>query len=294
MRDASSKRPPSAVGRLLRHWRGARRLSQLDLALKARVSARHVSFVESGRAAPSRQMVLQLAEALDIPLRERNLLLEAAGFVRYYRETRFADAEMTQLRRAVEFILRQHEPYGAVCVDRYWNVLAHNLPHARLTAAVLAGSPAPAPLATNLLRFLFHPDGLRGCVVNWDEVARATLTRLSREIAANPGDERLQKLYDELLGYAGAPTALIPPDFTVPPPVVLPLHLRRGDLDLRLFGTITTIGTPQDITAQELRIEAFFPADESTERLLRAAAEAGPDAASGLDQPADPVGSKRW
>lgn len=275
MSEASSKRQPSAVGKLLRHWRAARRLSQTHLALRANVSARHVSFVESGRASPSRHMVLQLAEALDIPLRERNLLLEAAGFVRYYPETRLEQAEMTQLRRAVEFMLRQHEPFGAVCVDRHWDVLARNVPHERLTAAVLEGVPSPEPLANNLLRFLFHPDGLRGCVVNWDEVARAMLGRLSREIAANPTDDQLERLRDELLSYPSARGRLSVPDFTVPPPIVLPLHLRKGDLELRLFGTITTIGTPQDVTAQELRIEAFFPADESTDRLLRDAGEAG-------------------
>lgn len=258
----------SPVGRLLKQWRSVRRMSQLELALEAGVSARHISFVETGRSRPSREMVMLLAEVLAVPLRERNTLLEAAGHARYYRETGLSAPELAQVRRVIEFILERHEPYSAVAIDRRWNVLMANRPHERMLDRLVGDRSLPDPTAGNLLRLTFDPDGLRPCIVNWEEVARALVDRVHREIGGSP-DEESEALLEELLSYPGVPERWRVPDLTRPPPVVIPIRLRAGDLQVALFSAITTLGTAQDVTLQELRIESFFPADEATDRAIR-------------------------
>lgn len=258
----------SPIGRLLKQWRSVRRMSQLELALQAGVSARHVSFVETGRARPSREMVLHLAGVLEVPLRERNTLLEAAGYARYYRETGLSDPELAQVRGVIEFILERHEPYSAVAIDRRWNVLMANRPHERIIAHLLGGRSLDEATAGNLLRLTFHPEGLRPCIANWDEVARALVDRVHREVGGSQ-DEEAEALLEELLAYPGVPERWRVPDLTRPPPVAIPIRLRAGDTELALLSAITTLGTAQDITLQELRIESFFPADKATERAIR-------------------------
>lgn len=265
-----SARPPFA--RLLKSWREARKCSQLDLALASRISQRHVSFMESGRARPSRDMVLQLSEALEIPLRERNTLLTAAGFAAMYRETDLKSPAMAPVREALQLMLDHQEPNPVSVVDRAWNVLMIN--RAMLRVFSLAGDPTQLWQRVcgngphNVLKMTFHPEGFRPYIVNFEEVAPVLLNRTRREAAAC-NSEPLLRLLDEILAYPGIPESWKVPSFQAPPPPVLPLELARGEMKLKLFSMITTFGTPQDITTDELRVESFFPADAATAELLR-------------------------
>lgn len=267
------QRPPFA--RLLKSWREMRKCSQLDLALTSRISQRHVSFLESGRARPSREMVLQLAEALEVPLRERNTLLNAAGFAAMYRETELKSAVMAPVREALKLMLDHHEPNPASVVDREWNLLMGNAALVRvfgLVGDVAAMWQRVCPDgAHNVLKVTFHPEGFRPYIANFDEAAPVLLNRTRREAAAC-GSDKLLELIDEILAYPGIPEAWRAPDWQAPPPPVLPLHLAKGDLQLKLFSMITTFGTPQDITTDELRVESFFPADAASAALLKALA----------------------
>jgi transcriptional regulator with XRE-family HTH domain len=253
----------SGVGQLLRDWRAARGMSQLDLAMEAGFSTRHLSFIETGRTQPSRHALLVIAEALEVPLRERNRLLEAGGYAHAYKQTSLDAEEMMHVRGVLQFILDRHKPYAALVLDRYSNCLMGNGASSRLL-----GSVADASIVGehgNLLRMVFHPLGARRCIVNWDEVSRHLLSRAEHELAAATDDDRAMKLLAELRGYAGA-TEIDRRSTTVrPADVLLPIHIRTGELELRLFSTIMTLGTPQDVTLQELRVETFFPADTASE-----------------------------
>ena len=250
------------LGHLLRGWRAARGMSQLDLALRAGFSSRHVSFIETGRTQPSRQALVVLAEALDVPLRERNHLLEAGGYAHLYQQRPLAADEMSHVRGVLQFILDRHGPYAAVVLDRYANCLMGNSASARLLAALV--DPSLLGGHVNHLRVVFHPRGARRWIVNWDEVARHLLGRAEREMGAVSDDETATALLAELRGLAG----LSLQRQTAPleaADLLLPIHIRKDDLELRLFSTIMTLGTPQDVTLQELRIETFFPADPASE-----------------------------
>ncbi len=251
----------------MRTWREARGLSQLDLALHAGFSARHVSFIETGRSQPSRQALLVLAESLEIPLRDRNRLLEAGGYAHVYRQTPLAADEMSHVRGVLQFILDRHEPYGAVVLDRYSTVLMGNSAAAQLLGAVV--DPSLLTERPNMLRLAFHPLGVRRWIVNWDEVVRHLLGRAERDLTALTGDEHAVALLAELRGYVGSSQPQRPPAPIAAADLLLPVHIRKDSLELRLFSTIMTLGTPTDVTLQELRIETFFPADESSERMWR-------------------------
>jgi transcriptional regulator with XRE-family HTH domain len=242
-------------------------MSQLDLALHAGFSARHVSFIETGRTQPSRQALLVLAESLEVPLRERNRLLEAGGYAHVYRQTPLAADEMSHVRGVLQFILDRHEPYGAVVLDRYSTALMSNRAAAQLLAAVV--DPSLLTEQTNLLRVVFHTLGARRYIVNWDEVARHLLGRAERDLSAVSGDEPAAALLAELRGYVGSSSPHRPSAPVAAADLLLPVHIRKDSLELRLFSTIMTLGTPTDVTLQELRIESFFPADESSERVWR-------------------------
>jgi len=265
--------PAAAVGPLLRRWRNARRMSQLDLALTAGVSARHVSFLETGRSRPSRDMLLALAGVLDVPLRDRNAMLQAAGFAAAYRETALNDPAMADIRQALELILRQHEPFGAVAMDGGWNIVMANQAYVRFVAALAPSLKLPPPLTfappprLNALRLLFDDAGLRQHVVNWPRLARELLARLSREASAT--DERAAALLRDLLATSGVPDDWREPDLDTPLALVVPVEVRLGDFTARFFTTITTLGAPQDVTLQELRIESFHAADAATATLIR-------------------------
>jgi transcriptional regulator with XRE-family HTH domain len=259
----------SAVGQLLRGWRAARGMSQLDLALQAGFSPRHVSFIETGRSHPSRQALLALAESLDVPLRERNRLLEAAGYAPIYRQTQLAADEMAHIRGVLQFILDRHAPYGAVVLDRYSNCLMGNHASSGLLAAMADAS----------LLVAFHPLGARRVIANWDEVSRHLLSRAERELGSGSDDATAAALLAELRDYAGQAVMGRPSAPLVAADLLLPIHVRTEAFELRLFSTIMTLGTPQDVTLQELRIETFFPADARSEATWRQLT-ATPDSAS--------------
>lgn len=257
--------PQSPVGSMLREWRQRRRLSQLELSLRAEISTRHLSFLETGRSVPSRDMVLQLADRLELPLRERNRMLLAAGYAPVYTETPLEAPAMNAVRAAVRQILTGHEPYPAVVVDRYWNIVDLNASLGILTDRV---SPALlAPPEANVLRASLHPEGLAPHIVNLGEWRSHLLGRLHRQVAFS-GDARLAELERELRGY---PCDQVEPEVEVPGPgeLVVPLRMRTEQGELTFFSTVATFGTPLDITLAELCIESFFPADEFTAETLR-------------------------
>lgn len=254
----------SAFGILLREWRSRRRVSQLDLAVEAGVSSRHVSFIETGRARPSREMVLMLARVLDVPLRDRNDLLTAAGYAAMYRATDLEAPELEQARRALDFMLRQQEPYPAIVVDRGWNLLKANQGAVRLVET-FADASAADEWGGNAMRLMFHPRGFRPHIVNWEAMAAALIQWLHRDVLHGLGGAGTRQLLDELLAYPGVPPRWRSLDLDVSTAPFLSIDFRKDDLYLRFFSTLTTLGTPHDITLQELRVEAFFPADAATE-----------------------------
>ncbi|WCM24140.1 helix-turn-helix transcriptional regulator [Paraburkholderia bryophila] len=265
----SSPSSPSAsrtVGDLLREWRQRRRMSQLLLATEADVSTRHLSFVESGRAVPSREMVMHLAERLDVPLRARNALLVAAGYAPLFRERPLSDPQLAAAREAVELVLKGHEPYPALAIDRHWTIVASN----NALAPLLSGaSPELLKPPVNALRLSLHPDGIAGSIVNWHAWRDHALARLQRQIEVS-GDATLSALRDELAAYP-APPGAVPAehDNAAVNQIAVPLRLRTPIGELSFFSTTTVFGTPVDVTLSELAIEAFFPADQQTATALR-------------------------
>lgn len=249
-------------------------MSQMALALDAGISPRHLSFVETGRARPSREVVLALSQALDLPLRERNDLLEACGHSRQFPESPISGPEVAAVDRALGLMLERHEPFGAVVVDRHWNVLRVNRGQQRLLRRLLDPARLAGPL--NHMDLMFAPDGLRPFVVNWEEVARALMDRLHREVLSVYGDENTLGLRQRLLAYPSVPQDWARPRQSVPVTPFLEIHLRKGEVEGRLLTLITAVGTPLDVTLQELRIESFFPSDAPTEALLRRLAEEDP------------------
>jgi transcriptional regulator with XRE-family HTH domain len=233
---------PPPIGVLLQYWRRVRNLSQLALAHEASMSPRHLCFLETGRARPSREMVLLLAETLAVPLRERNALLLAAGFAPMFRESTLDDPDLAPVRTAIDAILNQQEPYPAVVMNRHWDIVRANRAASRFFALLLDGRTPPAG-TSNVLRLMFHPEGLRPAVENWEAVAQALIHRVHREAVGGALDD-----------------AVVP---------VVPVTFRHGDRTFRFFSAVTVLGTPQDVTVQELRIECFFPLDRDTTLAVR-------------------------
>jgi transcriptional regulator with XRE-family HTH domain len=250
----------AGVGPLLRDWRQRRRRSQLDLALDAGVSARHLSFVETGRSKPSPEVVLALAEELEVPLRDRNHLLLAAGYAPRFGERSLEDPEMTPVRQALDLVLRGHEPYPAAVVDRWWEMIAANSGIALLTEGV---APELLEPPVNVIRVALHPDGMARRIVNLGEWRAHMLERLRHQVTVT-GDQALAALHDEVRAYPG-PSHSHGGDAGI----FVPLVLRAGNRELRFFSTLATFGTAVDITVAELAIESFFPADAATAEALR-------------------------
>jgi transcriptional regulator with XRE-family HTH domain len=274
-RNGTAVIEPGGVGPLLRRWREARHLSQLDLALDAEVSARHISFLETGRAEPSREMLLMLSNVLDVPLRERNLLLLAAGYAPIYGETSMDDPRMIQVRAAVEVILKSNEPRSALAHDRHWNVVMANAAFIQFLTLAMGKAPAgllPLTLSTpprlNIMRLLFDPDGVRKVIVNWEAIAKALLNEAYRRLAW-ARDETLRNLITEILSFPGVPARWREPDLEAPHELILPMELNLDGQLARMFSTVTTVSTPHDVTLQELHVEVFYPADAETESVLR-------------------------
>ena len=292
-------------GRLLRQRRTRRDVTQERLAYRADLSPRHVSFLETGRSNPSRSSVLALSRALDLPLRDRNALLRAAGFAAVYPERDPLEAGASRVRSLFSFLLRRHEPFPAFVVDRRWTVRMHNRAATDLLAWLLDASPreageagtdapdahrdddtrarpgsppphgAPGPLeGVNLLGILFDPKKLRPLTVNFEAVGRYLWDRLEEEIALCPDDERLRDLRDELEGYGPLPGGV--PDLPAGNgPPALPVHLRKDGVDLRLLSFLLSVAAPREVGVQEIRMETFLPADEESEALLREGGPAG-------------------
>lgn len=255
-----------AAGDYLRLWRKRRRMSQLDFALEAEISQRHLSFLESGRAQPSRDMLMHLATRLEVPLRERNAMLLAAGFAPLYPERSLDDPAMAAARGAVEAVLRGHEPYPALAVDRHWHMVAANRAAAPLLAGVAEDLLVPP---VNVLRLSLHPQGLAPRIANLEEWREHLLDRLRRQISVT-GDSALAGLLDELAGYrvAGEVATLHASDFADCGGLVVPLQLVTDAGLVAFISTTTIFGTPRDVTLSELAIEAFLPATtEAAERL---------------------------
>jgi transcriptional regulator with XRE-family HTH domain len=266
----------SGFGSVLSEWRAVRRLSQLDLALVAGISQRHISFVESGRAKPSRDMIFRLADGLDLPLRARNDLFLTAGYAPVYRERSLDLSEMKAAREALELILRHHEPYPAIVMDANWNIVMQNEAASRIVTWCV-GADALSQLfpggVINFMEMMFDPNGLKPHVLNWKHSRAALLRRLRREAAGNAdsSSEVLRRKFDSDPLRPGREIGRHD-DGSDP---MLSLELRVCDTRLRLFNTFTTFGTPQDVSLQELRIDMSFPADEATRRFLDAAAKSG-------------------
>jgi transcriptional regulator with XRE-family HTH domain len=244
------------LGELLRYWRQERGKSQLDLSLDTGISQRHLSFVESGRSSPSRDFLSIVSDALNIPLRERNVLLLASGFAPQYSEQSLDTGHMAVVTRAIDRMLQQHEPHPALVLDRYWNVIRTNEAAPRFFGSFVDLEKRPKP--RNLLDLMFDPAGMRPFVEEWEKVAAGLLQRVRREAVGQVLDARLQELLNQLREYPGV-AALKPP--LGPQSPVLPIVFRRGEQRFSYFSLITTVGTPQCITAQELRVECMFPAD---------------------------------
>jgi transcriptional regulator with XRE-family HTH domain len=251
---------------LLRWWRAQRGLSQLALAHRANISQRHLSFLELGRAKPSRDMVEQIAEALNVPLRQHNSMLVAAGFAPEWKETDLGAPELAGVNSALSYIMAQQEPYPAVVVDRHWNLLRANSGAARLVEFLVG--PLTRGANVNLADALVAPGLLKPYLTNWPEVVRYFIHAVEADAAAD-GTEETMAVLARLRGYAGVSEATAKA-LEVPSAPILPMHFCKGDTTLRLFTTIATLGTPQDITLQELRIESFFPMDNDTANVLRA------------------------
>jgi transcriptional regulator with XRE-family HTH domain len=256
---------PNPVGGLLREWRQRRSLSQLELANGSAISARHLSFVETGRSKPSREMVLHLADRLEVPLRDRNRLLLAAGYAPIFGERPFDAEELAPVREALTRFLDAHAPYPAIVVDRHWNLLLGNR-----ASTLLSDGVAPELLEppVNVHRIALHPLGMAPRIANFEKWSGHLLNRLRRE-AELSGDPELERLYDELAAYPGV--SLEEPMPGTAADIVLPLELRHGDTTLSFFSTVTVFGTALDVTIAELTIEAFYPADAETAAALAAA-----------------------
>lgn len=259
----SPERVPHPLGELLKTWRARRGRSQLELSLEMGISQRHISFVESGRSSPSRALLLGMARALDVPLRDRNALLLAAGYAPMYPDPAWNAAEMRAVNRALERMLRQHAPFPAIVMDRHWNVLMRNEFAPRFFERFI--DMAARGGQRNLLHLIFDPAGMRPFIAHWEQVAQSLLSRVRREAVAGVLDEKTRALIAELESYPAVPrdpTYVAQADAS---PVV-PIGFVLGGRVLNYFSMISTVGTPQTIAAQELRVECMFPADDATER----------------------------
>lgn len=263
----------NAFGQLLKQWRSRRNFSQLDLSITSNVSQRHISFLESGRSRPSREMVLTLSAVLDIPLRQQNKMLTAAGFAALYSEFDLCDPEVAPIRRALEFTLRQQEPYPALVMDRYWNQVMVNK-GAESLMGWLGEKELPAEIGPNLIKLMLHPQGVKEYVENWEIVASHLIHRVHRETQMD-GEQQSQLLFNSLLAYPAVDNLWRSPvkeNWQLP---VLNTIFSKAHQRMSFFTTLTTLGTPQDITLQELRLECLFPADTATEEVYRTLFECG-------------------
>ncbi|HWX04122.1 helix-turn-helix domain-containing protein [Collimonas sp.] len=250
----------------LRYWRDKRGYSQLRLSAESHISQRHISFLESGRAQPSRELILKLGTALDIPLRQRNVMLLAAGFAPAYQERKLSDPELAAVKQALDFMLAQQAPYPALVVDRLWNLVMSNGPAAMMMRWLL-DMPETQPLpreGVNILKLMLDPQAIRKHLLNWQEVSADLLHWIQREAMSDGPGSEATALLEQLVALPGIRAATQTPNLDTRVLPFLPLKIRKDGVELNLFTTIATMGTPHDVTVHELRIESFFPADEAT------------------------------
>jgi transcriptional regulator with XRE-family HTH domain len=252
------------LGDLLKQWRGVRARSQLDISVDTGISQRQISFIESGRSVPSRSTLMGIAQALDIPLRERNALLLAAGYAPVYSDAAWNSDEMKSINRALERIIAQHEPYPAIVMDRYWNVLLTNDAAPRFFNCFVNLSERPAP--RNMLHLMFDPQGLRPFVANWEALAKTLIQRVHREAVGHRVDQKTKDLVTDLLAYPDVQSDWKAPERLSALPMI-PMSFVKDGATMNYFSLVTTVGTPQTIAAQELRLECIYPADDATEVL---------------------------
>lgn len=271
--SALAQNTQSSFGSLLKSWREQRKLSQLKLSVEADISQRHLSFLESGRAKPSRDMILLLAEVLDMPLRERNLLLNSAGFTASFQQRDLHSSEMKAVKQALDQMLQHHLPYPAIVIDKNWNLLQANV-----AAEAFIGLLGPKEDVwrrvgcverPNIMRLTLHPQGLQPLLKNWQQVCTLLLSRLHREVTADSSNRELCALFNEVIQYHGIPTQWRQTLWSEAPQPVLPLQVGMGEQSLSVFSMISTFGTAIDITADELRVESFFPADDISAAFLQ-------------------------
>ena len=265
----------SPVGARLREWRIARHLSQLQLALAAETSTRHLSCIETGRSQPGRALLSRLADSLEMPLRERNVLLLDAGYAPQFPESALDAPALARIDQAIDAILAQQSPYPAFLINRRWDVLRANAAAGRVNGLMLGGR---ASAHDNIMRQFFDPADLRAAIANWEEVAGELIRHLHDQVAAAPGDAVARELLREMLAYPGVPARWRSRDLPSPPSPLLTTVLRRDGIELRFFSTITSFAMPRDITLDELHIECCFPMDDATAAHCRALAA---DAAAG-------------
>lgn len=258
--DMSAPDDHPSIGPMLRHWRKHRGMSQMELGFEADLSARHISFVETGRSNPSREAIHAISKALRIPLRERNLLFNAAGFAPPYSEATLSASELAHHRRLVASVLQRHEPFFAVAIDRHWNVVMANDPAEQFLGQFFGPGAIENPPEPNLARLLFHPSGLRPCIVNWSEAGRHFWGRLHRECVHNPNDENLASLLQEMASYGDVP----PDQIASSSHPAMELHLSMDSEEFRLIGSVLAFDSAQTPALDELRIETFFPADDAS------------------------------
>ena len=252
---------------LLKHWRNVRRLTQIELASDAKVSARHVCFLETGRAQPSREMVQLLGSALDLPLEERNALHVAAGFVPPYSDHGLAADNLQPVRQALDFILRQQEPYPGIVIDGRWDVRLRNEASRRLFKTFRESYEMESDIADNAMHVVFHPKGLRQFIVNWNEFAGQMIQILHREVAQ--GSSVAAQLLDEIMTYPGLSAEWRRPRNPAASSPVMTMQLAKGEFRLAFFSTFTTLAMPTDAALQKLKIECFYPADSATAERAR-------------------------
>jgi transcriptional regulator with XRE-family HTH domain len=252
------------LGDLLKQWRGLRGRSQLDISVDTGISQRQISFIESGRSVPSRSTLMGIAQVLEVPLRERNALLLAAGYAPIYSDAAWNSDEMKTINKALQRMITQHEPYPALVMDRYWNVLLTNEAAPRFFNCFIDMSRRPSP--RNLLHLMFDPKGMRPFIAHWEVLAKALIQRVQREAVGHIIDQKTKDLVADLLAYPDVESDWKAPEMASPLPMV-PISFARDGRVLNYFSLITTVGTPQTIAAQELRVECMYPADDATEAL---------------------------
>ncbi|WP_267225296.1 helix-turn-helix domain-containing protein [Dyella silvae] len=262
--------PHPPIGKLLREWRALRGISQFDLALKTDVSPRHLSYIETGKAQASRNVLHRLADVLVMPLRERNTLMMAAGYAPQYPETTWEAESLEMMRRAVDLIITHQEPYPAFVLNRCWDVLMVNDAAVRINQLIMHGRPSKHG---NILRQVFDPEDVRAAIVNWEEVAEKFILLLHQEIAASPNDDKAQALLDEVLHFPGVPKRWRQRDINSTPSPILTMTFQTSMGHLSFFETITTFATPRNVTLDDIRIDCAFPADGHTAAVCAKLAE---------------------